>query len=183
MIRNLLLITLGFALLFPSMTFGGTPVSGPHLSVQAEANAHALTQEELLNLKPREIAARTGQKMGFFQRLAFRIVQKKMKKWPQSPRRLSVDYGRRSAMMIGISLFLIALIPLSWLLFASIQVALFLLLFVCISSAFGTYWGFKALSYGDNRVSTILALIMNLLGGGFILLVFAGTLLLFLCCP
>ncbi|MEZ4685411.1 MAG: hypothetical protein R3B47_04925 [Bacteroidia bacterium] len=43
-----------------------------------------LTSEDFFTLKPKEIAARTGQKMNFFQRMALRMVQKKLKSRQQS---------------------------------------------------------------------------------------------------
>ncbi|MEZ4687459.1 MAG: hypothetical protein R3B47_15745 [Bacteroidia bacterium] len=55
----------------------------------------ALTQQDWLTLKPREIEQRSGQRMGFFQRMALKIVQKKVMKAKEKPKTWAGKWSMR----------------------------------------------------------------------------------------
>ena len=114
------LLSLTFLLVeaFTVPAFANT--SGPSVAeAYSPAVQHSLpgnlTQDELLNLKPKEIAARAGKKMNFFQRMAVRVVQKKLKKQKarQQKNGLKNDptFSGKTSFWLGISAF--ATIPLS----------------------------------------------------------------------
>jgi len=123
-----------------------------------------LTPDELLNLKPKEIAKRTGTKMNFLDRLAFRIVQKKMKKQMAKAERK----GKTASSGLGTaSLILGSLAVISFVLLFSIPI--FFLLTLVFGLA-GTITGAVARSNGDRGGAATAGFIMSLVAGGLALL-------------
>ena len=80
------IITLLFCLFAINLAFSHSPI---------QEQKQTLSQQEWLTLKPREIAKRTGQKMGFFQRMAIRMVQKKVRKAKEKPRTFAGKWSMR----------------------------------------------------------------------------------------
>lgn len=141
----------------------------PSVSIAADLSGQHtlpgnLTTDEFLNLKPKEIAKRTGTKMNFLDRLAFRIVQKKMKKQMAKAER----NGKKASSGLGVaSLVLGSLSVLSFILLWTIPI--FFLLALVFGLA-GTITGAIARSNGDRGGAATAGFIMSLVAGGLALL-------------
>lgn len=140
----------------------------------------SLTQDDLLNLKPREIAARTGQKMNFFQRLAFRMIQKKLKKQKAREQRTHTNestFAGKTSYWLGV--FSLAALPLALALaLLAPNVALFLIIASPILGILAFIFGKIAKGKGDQSqaaktglsIGTLFAVLFGIALGLFLLL-------------
>ena len=141
----------------------------PSVAVAADLNLTNslpgdLSMDEFLNLKPKEIAKRTGTKMGFLDRLAFRIVQKKMKKQAAKAER----NGKTNSSGLGVATLVVGSLAalsaiLMWILPGFLLLAL-------VFGLTGTIMGAIARSNGDSSGAATAGFIMSLVAGSLALL-------------
>lgn len=159
-------IGLLFAFSSASLASSSVPSSAIAADVAAQHQMPGnLSMDELLTLKPKEISKRTGQKMNFFERMAFRMVQKKVKKKIAKSKK-SDQASEASGLGIA-SLVMGSLSILGALLMFFVPGMLLLAL---VTGLAGTIMGAIARSDGDRSGATTAGFIMSLVGGGLALL-------------
>ncbi|MFK7969028.1 MAG: hypothetical protein AB8F95_01615 [Bacteroidia bacterium] len=167
--KNLILFLAASCLLFIQANPALASSDAPSVAVAADVTQQVglpgnLTADDFLNLKPKEIAERSGKKMNFFQRLALKVVQKKVKKKMAKADR----NGKTKASGLGIATLIVGSIAMlgaltMWFIPGMFAVAL-------LFGLIGTILGAVARSNGDRDGATTAGFIMSLISGGLALL-------------